>query len=1044
VDAPALTARLGPEQWYRVLQTVVGLVQEVLHHYAGTLALATSEDFTAVFGMPVAQEDHARRAVVAALELRQRLHAAPALHPLRVGEDLALSMGLHSGLVVVGGLGQAPQRLATAVGSPLHEGTRLQQQATPGTILLSPATYALVHAEVWVAPWEPRTPDGPSPSASLYVLQGLMGRHAGVARRSPRAQSPFVGRERELELLHARLAQAVGGQGLVVGIVGEPGIGKSRLLAEWRQQLPAHGVTYLEGRCLSYGSAIPYLPVLDLLRAHCEITPADGDDTITAKVCGRLQVVGLAPDAGAPTLLHLLGVEAATAQVEGLSPDMLKAHIFATLRQLWLKSSQQSPLVLAVEDLHWSDPTSEEFIASLVEGLPGAALLVLGTYRPGYRPAWLAKSYATQLTVPPLSAQDSVQVVQAVRQQETVTPPLAEALLAKAQGNPFFLEELAQTLVEQDAGQAEATSHSPCPRPALPDLQLPPTVQAVLAARIDCLAPETKRLLQTAAVIGTDVPVPLLQAIAGLPEASLHQGLAHLQAAEFLYETHRFPAPTYTFKHALTQEVAYGSLLLDQRRELHARIVEALEALAPERDAEEASGVQGRPAGRQDPDQVDRLAYHALRGEAWEKAVTYCQQAGARAWDRAAFREAVAAFEQALQALSHLPEDSDNRMRAIELRLALGYPLTQLGEHRRRLALLAEATVLARALDDRVRLARALSGMAFVRWVMGDLAGALAPGREALALAAALGDRALQGLTSLNLGRVYYGIGDFGQAAELLQWNVETVDQESGTSMTDVRLTSQTFLAITLSALGSFVEGRRHGEEALHLAMLVGQGSTPRLAHTNLGSICLAQGDLAHAIRVLEQGLALCRASGSQSGLPDTAAHLGYAYALQGRLAEGHALLEEGIRVGNRTGALECHARRLAQLSEVCRLAGCSEDAWQHARQALDLARQQKARGDEARALHQLGVIQAYADPPDAAQAEAHYQQALILAEELGMRPLQAHCHHGLGTLYARIDQREQARAALSMAIELYRAMEMTFWLPQAEATLARHYPGKS
>ena len=553
-------------------------------------------------------------------------------------------------------------------------------------------------------------------------------------------------------------------------------------------------------------------------------------------------------------------------------------------------------------------------------------------------------------------------------------------------------------------------------------MQVPATVQAVLAARIDRLPPEEKRLLQTAAVIGTEVPFALLQAIAELPEAALHRGLAHLQAAEFLYETRLFPEPEYTFKHALTHEVAYGSLLLERRRVLHARLVEALEALAPERVAE----------------QVERLAHHALRGEVWDKAVTYCQQAGARAYDRAAFREAVAAFEQALQALAHLPEDGDTRVLAIELRLALGGPLSALGEHGRRLALLGEAEALARALDDRARLGRVLARMAHVLRITGDHDGAMAAGQQALELAAALGDSALQVQASHNLGQVYYAIGDFGRAAELLRRNVEAADRESGTPSTDVRIQSQAWLARTLSALGAFAEGRRHGEEALRLATLEGRGDTPIVAHGCLGHLYLAQGDLEHAIRVFDQGLALCRASGNRNWLRAIAAGLGYASALQGRLAEGRALLEEAISEGIRTGALQGHAHRVAWLSEVCRLAGRGEEAWQHARQALDLARQQKERGDEALALHQLGVVHAHADPPDVAQAEAHYQQALALAEELGMRPLQAHCHRGLGTLYATTGQREQARAALSTAIELYRAMDMTFWLPQAEAALAQ------
>ena len=244
-EAPALAARLGPERWYRLLQTVVGLTQEVLQHYAGTLTLATSDGFTAVFGAPVAQEDHARRAVLAALELRQRLQDAPALHTQLAGGVLTLGMGLHSGLVVVGGLGQDPQRLATAVGAPLHVATRLQQQSAPGTILLSAATYHLVHAEIQATPCGTLAMDGQPTPVSVYAVQGLLRRHAGVAGRGSRALSPFVGRERELALLHDHLATALGGQGQVVGLVGEPGMGKTRLLTEFCRSVrwePGDGV----------------------------------------------------------------------------------------------------------------------------------------------------------------------------------------------------------------------------------------------------------------------------------------------------------------------------------------------------------------------------------------------------------------------------------------------------------------------------------------------------------------------------------------------------------------------------------------------------------------------------------------------------------------------------------------------------------------------------------------------------------------------------------------------------------------------------------
>ena len=368
----------------------------------------------------------------------------------------------------------------------------------------------------------------------------------------------------------------------------------------------------------------------------------------------------------------------------------------------------------------------------------------------------------------------------------------------------------------------------------------------------------------------------------------------------------------------------------------------------------------------------------------------------------------------------------------------MGRSLQLVGEHGRSLALLGEAEALARMLDDRARLGRVLATLANALRQMGDLDGAIAAGRQALELAASLGDAAVQEQASHRLGQAYHSIGDFDRAAELFRRNVEEADRESGAPSPDLLIESQAWLARTLGVLGAFAEGRRYGEEALRLATLAGRGVTPITVHACLGWLYVAQGDLEHAIRVLEPGLALCRASGSQHILRLIAGALGSAYAFQGRLAEGRELLEEGVSESLRTGALLGYAGLLTLLSEVCRLAGRGEEAWQHARQALDLARQHKERANEALALRQLGAVHAHADPPDAAQAEAHYQQALALAEELGMRPLVAHCHLGLGTLYATTGQRQQARATLNTAIDLYRAMDMTFWLPQAEAVLAQ------
>jgi tetratricopeptide (TPR) repeat protein len=779
---------------------------------------------------------------------------------------------------------------------------------------------------------------------------------------------------------------------------------------------------------VSYGKATAYFPVLDLLKRYSHIDDHDDTRTIRAKLTGQVLTLDAALQDVIPALLALLDALPDDSPFRQLDPSQRRQRTLTALKRVLLRESQVQPLLLVFEDLHWIDTETQALLDSLVESLPTAQILLLVNYRPEYQHGWGSKTYYTQLRLDPLPPLSADEFLHALLGDAPSLAPLKQLLIARTEGNPFFLEESVRTLVETGVLQGERGAYRL--GQALQTIQVPATVQAVLAARIDRLPPEEKGLLQTAAVIGHEVPLPLLQAIADMPEEVLHRSLAHLQATEFLYETRLFPECEYTFKHALTHEVAYGGLLQERRRVLHTRIVEALEALAGDRVAEVASG--------RSPDQVERLAHHALRGEVWDKAMTYCQQAGARAHDRAAFREAVVYFEQALQALEHLSEDGDTRGLAIELRLAVGRSLTALGEHRQELALLGEAEALARAFEDRVRLGQVLGRMSQVLRAMGDHNRAMAAGQQALELAVELGESAVLGQASQSLGETYQAIGDYNRSVELLRWSVEVADRASGTHSTDVRIRSQARLAQTLGALGAFAEGQRHGEEAFRLATVAGRASTPIVPHFSLGFLYLGQGHLEHAIRILEQGLALCRAYDYRDWLRVIMGCLGSAYALQGRLTEGHAMLEEAISEDIRIGTLQGHAARIVRFSEVCRLEGRGEEAWQHARQALDLARQQQARGDEAHALHQLGVVHAHADPPDVEQAEAHYQQALALADELGMRPLQAHCHRGLGTLYATIGQQEQARTELSAAIGLYRAMGMTFWLPQTEAALAQ------
>jgi class 3 adenylate cyclase/tetratricopeptide (TPR) repeat protein len=1015
---------LDPEAGQTLLDTALQHMMDAVHRFEGTVNDVAGDGLMAMFGAPIAHEDHALRACYAALAMQAALRRYAEEVRRTHGLEVLLRVGLNSGGVLVRTIGNDLYMNYSGVGLTTNLAARMEQLAPPGTIRLTAATLQLVEGAVRVNALGPIPVKGLAEPVEVFELVGAAPVHRRLQAAVARGLTRFVGRDQELAALTQTLGQAGRGQGQLVALLGEAGVGKSRLVYEFVHGHATQDWRVLESASVSYGRATPYFPVIDLLKRYAHIEDTDDARTIRAKVTGQVLTLDETLQDTLPALFALLDVLPDDSPFRQLDPPQRRQRTLTALKRVLLRESQEQPLLLVCEDLHWMDTETQALLDSLVESLPLARLLLLVNYRPEYQHGWGSKTYYTQLRLDPLPPASAAAVLHVLLGNDSSLAPLTPLLIARTAGNPFFLEESVRTLAETGVLVGELGAYRLAQ--LLQSIQVPATVQAVLAARIDRLPPETKRLLQTAAVIGTEVLFPLLAAITDLPDTDLRHHLAQLQAAEFLYETCLFPELAYTFTHALTHEVAYGGLLHERRRVLHARIVEALEALAPERVDE----------------QVERLAHHALRSEVWDKAVTYCRQAGARAWDGAAFHEAMTYHEQALQALAHLPEDGDTRVLAIELRLALGGSLLQLGEHRRYLALLGEAEALARALDDGARLGRVLARMCYVLGLTGDLDGAMAAGRQALALATAFGNSTLQTEASLRLGQVYYFVGDFGRAAELLRRNVEAADRESGTLSLVLWILSQAYLARTLSELGAFAEGRRHGEEALRLATLEGRGATSIresiVAHACLGNLYLGQGDLQQAIRVLDQGLALCRVFGSLAWMPAIAGNLGYAYALQGCLTEGRALLEEAIGEGIRMDVLRGHAYRVACLSEVCRLAGGSDEAWQHARQALELARQFKERGHEALALHQLGVVHAHTEPPDVVQAEAYYQQALTLAEELGMRPLQAHCHRGLGTLYATIGQREQVRAALSAAIDLYRAMAMTFWLPQAEAALAQ------
>ena len=1017
-----LLADRDPEDARKILDPVLERMMEAVHRYEGTVNQVMGDGIMALFGAPLAHEDHAVRACYAALRMQEAVKRYAEEVHRTAGLPLHIRVGLNSGEVVVRSIGSDLHMDYTAVGQTTHLAARLEQMAMPGSILIASETLNLAEGYVVVKPLGERPVKGLDAPIEVFEVVGAGTVRSRLQAAAARGLTRFVGRDVELEQLRQALERARAGHGQVVAVVGEPGVGKSRLFWEFTHSHRIDGWLLVESSSVSYGKATAFLPLIDLLRAYFLIEARDEARKIREKVTGKLLSLDRALEPSLPALLWLLDVPVEEPQWQRLDPPQCRQQTLEGIKRLILRESQVQPLLLVFEDLHWIDAETQALLDSLVESLPTARLLLLVNYRPEYQHAWGSKMYYRQLRIDPLPPESVEELLEGLLGLDPGLQPLKRLLVERTEGNPFFLEETVRTLVETKALAGERGAYRLAK--ASQTLQIPATAQAILAARIDRLSPEDKRLLQAASVIGKDVPFTLLQALAEGPEESLRRGLTNLQAAEFLYEARLFPDLEYTFKHALTHDVAYGSLLQERRRTLHCRIVESIERLHPDRLAEH----------------MERLAHHAFRGEVWDKAVAYLRQAGAKAFARSANREAATHLEQALSALDHFPEDRDTLAQAIDLRIELRHALWPLGENERILEQLHRAETLAETLGDQRRLARVLSAMGYSFWMLGDPDDVVESNQRALAIAMSLGDFALEAAANFALGLAYHDLGEYRRATELLNGNIASLQGERmygrfGTAGVTSVLSIMA-LAWCHAEVGSFSEGIDRGEEALRIAQAHDDKLSLMFADLAVGQLYLRQGDLVRAVPRLERGLATCRTWDFPSWLPWLASRVGAAYTLAGRAAEALPLLEQSVEQAAAMGWKADAAPLAARLSEGYLGAGRFQDASSLAARALDLAVEHRRRGDQVWALRLLGEIASRCDPPHLDQADGPYRQALALAAELGMRPLVAHCHLGLGALSRRTGKRDQAQEHLATATTMYRDMDMRFWLEQAEAEL--------
>ncbi len=1003
-----------------ILHSVVDRMIEAVHRYEGTVHSVMGDGIMALFGAPLAHEDHAVRACFAALRMQENIARFSDEVQRSHGAPIMIRVGLNSGEIIISGIGTDLQMDYSVVGQTVHLASRMEQMAKPGSILATANTFHFAEGYIAAKPLGPVPVKGLAEEIQIYEVVGAGAARTRLQAAAVRGLTHFVGREAELEELRNAQQLASHAHGQVVAIVGPAGVGKSRLVHEFVHSHHVADWLVLKSNSASYGHATPYLPIIELLKVYFKINTNDAKQAVREKVSRKILPLDPSLQDAILPVLDLLNALEDEHPFRSLDPLQHRHYTYQAIIRLFLCENRLQPVAAIFDDVHWYDSLSLGLLNELVVRAQDARMLLIVTCRPEYHDDWRDRQNYRQLRLDPLVSDNLAELLQVLLGSDPSLQTLKSFLIDRASGNPFFVEEIVRSLV--DSGVLEGSRGQFRLARPFSSLDVPPTVQAVLAARIDGLPAPEKRLLQEAAVIGHDVPFALLHSISGLKEDEVRALLDNVQAAEFLNATQLFPDPQYAFIHSLTHDVTYNGVLRDRRRDIHARIVEVMEELYAERLGEH----------------TERLAYHAVRGELREKSVHYLRLAGGKAAARSALADARTRFEEALTTLKTLPQSRDTFEQAFEIRFELRPVLRQLGEGQEMLLQLRDAEVLAKQLQDDRRLGLVYAFMVTVQATLDDLDEALATGARALEIAERLGDMKIRVVATSCIEQAHCYRGEYELVVELARKALATLPANWTTEYLGMTVPPSVFdracLIMSLAELGRFAEAAPYETEAISIAESTEHAFTIGWAHFAASMPPLLRGDWVKALSRVEHWIKMVRTGNAGIHLPWAIASSAWALAQIGeksealhRVAEAEHLLERqaarGI-VGHRGWAYQAAGR-------ACLLLDRLDDAQRLAE--LAVATSQRQPGFAAHARHLLGDIAAHPDRFDPVSVIGHYQESLKLAQKHGMRPLVAHCHVGLGQHHRRDGKSEAAREHLTTATAMYREMEMSFWLKQHE-----------
>jgi class 3 adenylate cyclase/predicted ATPase len=1013
-DSTALIEDLDPEAARRLIDPALQLMMDAVHRYEGFVVQPTGDGIFALFGAPLAHEDHPQRALYAALLMQAESKRYAEQLRRDQGLNLQIRVGVNTGAVVLRSIRKDDLHTDyTPVGHSIHLAARMENLASGGAVVVSEGTYKLIEGYFECKALGEAKVKGVTEPILIYEVLGVGPLRTRLQVSARRGFTRFVGRQNELEHLRRALAQATAGHGQIVGVMGEPGLGKSRLFYEFK--LTSHsGCLVLEAYSVSYGKASPYLPLIELLKSYFQIVAHDDERARREKVIGKVLGLDRTLEDTLPYLFMLLGIEDPTASLQQMDPQIRRRRLFEALKRLFLRESLNQPLVLLFEDLHWIDTEAQGFLDTLSESVASARILLLVNYRPEYRHEWGSKTYYTQLRLAPLGTEEAGELLTALLGNDPSLKALQQLILAKTEGTPFFMEEVVQTLAEEGVLSGERGHYRLVQVPT--EIHISPTVQGVLAARIDRLSREEKELLQHLAVIGREFPVSLVRQVLSQPDEELYRLLSALQNKEFLYEQPVFPEVEYFFKHALTQEVAYNSVLHERRKAIHERTAQAIETLY---------------RATLD-DHYSELAHHYTRSGKTEKAVEYLHLAGQQAVQRSAYVEAITHLTTALELLHTLPDTRERAQQELMLHLSLGMPLQVIRgfSSPEVKATYTRAWELCQQVGETRQFFPVLFGLRTFHQVRGEFLVARELGEQLLSLAQREQDPALLMEAYRAVGSTLFPLGELGAAQAYLEQGMTLYDTQRHRSHVflyggiEPGVFGLIYAALALWHLGYPDRALQKSKAARTLAQELSYPYSLASARVYAALVHQLRRERAPAQEWAEAGISLAREQGIPQSLGEGAILQGWARAEQGQSEEGITQIRQGLATRQAVGAGLFQSYYLALLAEAYGKAGQAEEGLAALAEALTGVDNSGERFYEAELYRLRGELTLAQSKVPSLKSQIHkeaeecFQKAIEIAQHQQAKSLELRAVMSLSRLWQQQGKKEDAHELLA---DIYR-----------------------